>query len=177
MNGTDIKDLPLDFVGTGNPTRNSNLSYCYIRLRPSTAALDTSPRPDLLWQWQPHLLQALQGWDMAWASQKQWKDKSFWVHLSSPHHIDEADHTRFHEAVNKTCKHTSYNITSSFMMKPASVGVVMTTVNDAKRLIEASSIALLDCDPPFTLSTALVIHPQCLYDRNMINTNTTDKSI
>jgi hypothetical protein len=49
MNGTDIEDLPLKVVGTGNPARDSNLSYCYVRLHPSTAALDTSPRPDLLW--------------------------------------------------------------------------------------------------------------------------------
>src|SRR5882762_272102 len=153
-NKEDVKDLPLTVIGTGSIAKDSNLSYCYVRLHPTTAALDTSPRPDLLWRWQPHLLQALQGWDVAWAPQKRWKDRSFWVRLSSPHHIDEADHTKFREAVEKTCKHADYNVPSSFMMKPASVGVVMTTINDAKRLIEASSITLLDCDPPFELSTA-----------------------
>jgi hypothetical protein len=68
--------------------------------------------------------------------------------------MDETEHSRFREAIEKTCKHTGYNISSSFMMKPASVGVIMTTINDAKRLIESSLIALLDCDPPLELSTA-----------------------
>src|ERR1700683_4962250 len=62
-NKADVKDLPIDVVSTGNPARDSSLSYCYVRLHPSIAARDTSPRPDLLWRWQPLLLQALQGWD------------------------------------------------------------------------------------------------------------------
>jgi hypothetical protein len=49
------------------------------------------------------------------------------------------EHTRFHDAVDDSCTHTGYNVTSSFMIKPALVGVVMATVTDAKRLIEASS--------------------------------------
>jgi hypothetical protein len=69
-NETDIKDLPLDVVGTGNLARDFNLSYCYVQLCPSITALDSSPRPDLLWQWQPHLLKALQHWDITWAPQK-----------------------------------------------------------------------------------------------------------
>ena len=150
----DVRDLPLDVVGTGSPARDANLSYCYVRLHLSTAALDTSPRPDLLWRWQPHLLRALEGWDVTWAPQKRWKDRSFWVRLSSPHHIDETEHSRFCEVVDKTCRHAGYSVASSFMMKPASVGIVMTTINDAKRLIEASSITLLDCDPLLELSTA-----------------------
>src|ERR1700683_4757292 len=152
-NKADVKDLPLDIVGTGSIIKDSNLSYCYVRLHPSTAALDTSPRPDLLWRWQPHLLEALQGWDITWAPQKRWKDKLYWVHLTSPQQIDKTDHTRFREAVDSSCKRAGYNITSSFMMKPLSVGVVMATVADAKRLIEATSITL-DCEPPLELSTA-----------------------
>jgi hypothetical protein len=66
-NKADVKDLPLNIVGTGSIMKDSNLSYCYVCLHPSTAALDTSPRPDLLWRWQPHLLEALQGWDITWA--------------------------------------------------------------------------------------------------------------
>ena len=159
-NVADIRDLPLDVVGTGSPTWDANLSYCYIWLHPSTATLDTSPRPDLLWQWQPHLLWALQGWDVTWAPQKHWKDRSFWVRLSSPYHINETEHSRFHEVVDKTCRHASYSVALSFMMKPASVGIVMTTINDAKHLIEASSITLLDCDPLLELSTA----PFCQID-------------
>src|ERR1700683_291471 len=49
MNKSDVKDLPIDVVSTGNPARDSSLSYCYVQLHPSIAALDTSPRPDLLW--------------------------------------------------------------------------------------------------------------------------------
>ena len=60
-NNVEFQNLLLDVIGTGNPARDSNLSYCYARLKPSVAALDTSPRPDLLWQWQPHLLDVLQG--------------------------------------------------------------------------------------------------------------------
>jgi hypothetical protein len=77
----------------------------------------------------------------------------YWVCLTSPQQIDETDHTRFREAVDSSCKRAGYNITSSFMMKPLSVGVVMATVADAKRLIEATSITL-DCEPPLKLSTA-----------------------
>src|ERR1700683_5631340 len=149
----------LDVIGTGNPARDSNLSYCYVRLHPSTATLDTSPRLDLLWRWQPHLLQALQGWDVTWAPQRRWKDKSFWVR-PSPHHIDETEHSRFREAVDKTCGHAGYNVASSFMTKSASVGGVIMTINDAKCLIEASSVTLLDCDPLLELSTA----PFCQID-------------
>ena len=54
-NKTDIKDLPVFVIGTGSPAKDSNLSYCYIQLNPATATLDMSPRPDLLWHWQPHL--------------------------------------------------------------------------------------------------------------------------
>src|SRR5882762_492695 len=152
-NKEDVKDLPLTVIGTGSIAKDSNLSYCYVRLHPTTAALDTSPRPDLLWRWQPHLREALQGWDVAWAPQKRWKDKSFWVRLSSPLPIDEAEHTKFREAVDSSCKHAGYNTSSSFMMKPASVCVIMATISDAKRLVEASSM-VLDCEPPLELSTA-----------------------
>src|SRR5882762_5316210 len=152
-NKEDVKDLPLTVIGTGSIAKDSNLSYCYIRLHPSTAALDTSPRPDLLWRWQPHLLEALEGWDVTWAPQKHWKDKLYWVRLTSPQQIDETDHTRFREAVDGSCKRAGYNITSSFMMKPLSIGVIMATVADAKRLIEATLITL-DCEPPLELSTA-----------------------
>jgi hypothetical protein len=48
---TDIKDLPLFVVSTGNPAKDSHLLYCYVRLHSATASLDTSPRPDLLWRW------------------------------------------------------------------------------------------------------------------------------
>lgn len=149
----EVRGLPLTVVSTGSAGRDSNLSYCYVRLHPTTAALDTSPRPDLLWRWQPHLREALRGWDITWAPQKRWKDKSYWVRLSSPHQIDETEHTRFRDAVENSCKRAGYDTTSSFMMKPASVGVVMATVSDAKRLIEASSLSL-DCEPPLELSTA-----------------------
>ena len=149
----ELRGLPLTVVSTGSAGRDSNLSYCYVRLHPTTAALDTSPRPDLLWRWQPHLREALRGWDITWAPQKRWKDKSYWVRLSSPHQIDETEHTRFRDAVENSCKRAGYDTTSSFMMKPASVGVVMATVSDAKRLIEASSLSL-DCEPPLELSTA-----------------------
>jgi hypothetical protein len=152
-NTTDVKDLPLSVVGTGSPAKDSHLSYCYVRLHPATAALDTSPRPDLLWRWHPHLCEALQGWDITWAPQKRWKDKSFWVRLSSPHQIDETEHSNFREAVDNSCKRAGYNVTSSFMMKPSSVGLVMATTSDARRLVEASSMTL-DCEPPLELSTA-----------------------
>jgi hypothetical protein len=51
------------------------------------------------------------------------------------------------------CKKVGYNTISSFMMKPSSVGVVMATIADARRLIKASSIALIECKPPLKLST------------------------
>ena len=84
---------------------------------------------------------------MTWAPQKRWKDKSYWVHVTSPQQIHETDHARFREAVDGSCKRAGYSINSSFMMKPLSVGIVMATVADAKRLIEATSITL-DCEPP-----------------------------
>jgi hypothetical protein len=152
-NNTELKDFPLEAIGTGSPAKDSNLSYCYVRLHPTVAALDKSPRPDLLWRWQPHLLRALQGWDITWAPQKRWKDKTYWVRLSSPHPIEEDEHSRFREAVEGTCKRAGYDIILSFMMKPASVGVVMATVADAKHLIEATSITI-NCEPPLELSTA-----------------------
>ena len=143
-NKTDIENLPVSIIGTGSPTKDSNLSYCYIRLNPATATLDMSARPNLLWRWQPHLREALQGWDITWALQKQWKDKSFWVRLSSPHQIDEAEHSNVHGAIDNSCKSARYNIISSFVMKPASVGLVMATTNDARCLVKAMSITL-DC--------------------------------
>ena len=54
-NKTNIENLPVSVVGTGSPTKDSNLSYCYMRLNLATATLDTSPRPNLLWCWQPNL--------------------------------------------------------------------------------------------------------------------------
>lgn len=153
MNKANVENLPLAVIGTGSPAKDTNLSYCYVRLHPMTAALDTSPRPDLLWRWQPHLLEALEGWDVTWAPQKRWKDKLYWVRLTSPQLIDETDHARFRETVDSSCRRAGYNAASSFMMKPSSVGVVMATVVDAKRLIEATSITL-DCEPPLELSTA-----------------------
>src|ERR1700683_4482301 len=99
-NKTNVKDLPLAIVGTGSPAKDVNLFYCYVWLHPSTAALDMSPRPNLLWRWQTHLLEALEGWDVTWAPQKHWKDKLYWVRLTSPQQIDETDHARFHEVVD-----------------------------------------------------------------------------
>ena len=147
-NKADVKDLPLAIVDTGSPAKDANLSYCYVQLHPSTAAPDTSPRPDLLWQWWPHLLKTLEGWDVTWAPQKHWKDKLYWVCVTSPQQIHETDHARFHEEVDGSCRRTGYSINSSFMMKPLSVGIVMAMVADAKHLIEATSITL-DCAAPF----------------------------
>ena len=68
--------------------------------------------------------------------------------------IDEAEHSNLRGAIDNSYKGAGYNIISFFVMKPASVGLVMATTNDARCLIEAMSITL-DCEPPLELSAAL----------------------
>ena len=153
METPDLAMLPLDVIGTGSPSRDSNSYYCYARLSPDVAALDTSPRPDLLWQWKDPLLETLPGWDVTWAPQKRWKDRKAWVRLTSEHHIEEGDQEAFVGAVERTCKAAGYKITGSFFMKPASAGIVLSTTSEAERLVTASSI-ILECDTPMPLSTS-----------------------
>jgi hypothetical protein len=95
METPHLATLPLDVVGTGNPSRDANTYYCYVRLSPNVAALDMSPRPDLLWQWREPLLETLPGWDVTWAPQKRWKDRKAWVRLTSKHHIEGGDQEAF----------------------------------------------------------------------------------
>jgi hypothetical protein len=71
----------------------------------------------------------------------------------SKHHILAADQEAFIDTVERTCKGTGYKITGFFFMKPASTGVVLSTVGEAERLIEASSITL-ECDTTMRLSTS-----------------------
>src|SRR5882762_1869072 len=87
MENPHLATLPLDVVGTGSPSRDANTYFCYVRLSPDITALDTSPRPDILWQWKEPLLEVLHGWAVTWAPQKRWKDKKTWVCLTSEHHI------------------------------------------------------------------------------------------
>jgi hypothetical protein len=90
---------------------------------------------------------------VTWAPQKKWKDKKGWVHLMSEHHIKGEDQDAFLGAVERTCKSVGYKMTGSFFMKPASAGVVLSTVGEAERLIATSSI-ILDCDTPMPLTTS-----------------------
>jgi hypothetical protein len=145
MESPHLATLPLDAVGTGNTNRDANTYFCYIQLSPKIAALDTSPRPDLLWQWKEPLVGALPGWDITWAPQKWWKDRTAWVHLTSEHHIEVMDQEAFIGALERTCKSAGYKTTGSFFMKPTSAGVILSMVGDAEQLITTSSITL-ECD-------------------------------
>jgi hypothetical protein len=151
METPHLATLPLDVIGTESPSRDANSYFCYARLSPDVAALNTSPRPDLHWQWKDPLLEALPGWDVTWAPQKRWKDRKAWVRLTSECHVEGGDQDAFIGAVERTCKSAGYKITGSFFIKPTSAGVVLSTVGKAEWLVAASSITL-ECDTPIPLS-------------------------
>jgi hypothetical protein len=52
------------------------------------------------------------------------------------------DQEAFVGAVERTCKSAGYKTTGSLFMKPASVGVILSTVSQAEQLIATSSITL-----------------------------------